>query len=189
MKVKKLSILIATTVLMAAGNNVNAANDVFFDPAAIAINVGDTFSLTLKGQDFVTGLDGGSFDLFFNTAVLQADSVTVDSSTWNFIATPGSIDNINGKIEYTDFAQIGSNTINTLFNFATFSFTAIGSGDSAISLAVNSAGPFSSNAIEISPNFSAPTVTVQPVPVPGAILLFGTGLISLLGFNRRNVEV
>jgi hypothetical protein len=155
-----------------------ASNSVFFNPAVEDVAAGSTFSLLLEGQNFASGLDGGSVDIHFDPSVLKADAVSVNSSVWNFFASPGSIDNSAGTITFTDFAQFGANTTNTLFDIATFTFTALSGGSSAVSLAVNNNDPFSSGGSALTVNLVNAQVNVSAVPLPGAAWLFGSVLFA-----------
>jgi hypothetical protein len=111
----------------------------------------------------------------------------VNSNLWNFAAVPGAIDNTSGKIEFTDFAQFGANTTNNLFNIATFTFTAIGSGSSQINLFTNNNDPFATGGNPITPTFSNAEVNVlqSAVPLPAAFWLFLSGLGSFAALGRR----
>lgn len=181
-----------TTLLIAAlsllSTQLEAAvvnNHVYIDPPSQTLQIGDIFSVNVIGENFNLGLDGGSFDLTFNSSILQADSVSLNTAVWNFAAVKGSIDNNSGRIDFTDFAQFGVNTTNTTFNIATFSFRAIGAGDSPLTLILNDNDPFATGG-EIAPvNFSQASVNVAAVPVPAAFWLFGSALLGGLSLRGR----
>ncbi|WP_446812248.1 VPLPA-CTERM sorting domain-containing protein (plasmid) [Methylomonas sp. 2BW1-5-20] len=190
MKLKNLPAIVAVLASITATNGAFAAvteNHVFFDPTSTTVNLGDTFSLVLKGELFPAGLDGGSVDVNFDSSMLHADTVSVNSSLWNFASVPGAIDNTTGKIEFTDFAQFGANTTNNLFNIATFTFTAIGSGSSQITLVTNNNDPFATGGNPITPTFSNAEVNIlqSAVPLPAAFWLFLSGLGSFAALGRR----
>lgn len=182
-----------TTLLIAAvfgllSTQLEAAvvnNHVYIDPPSQTLQIGDIFSVNVIGENFNLGLDGGSFDLAFDPGILRADSVSLNTATWNFAAVKGTIDNPAGKIIFTDFAQFGANTTNNSFNIATFSFQAIGSGDSQLILSLNDNDPFATGG-EIAPvNFTNASVNVAAVPVPGAFWLFGSALIGGISLKSR----
>jgi hypothetical protein len=183
-----------TTLLLATltflSTQIEAAvvnNHVYIDPPSQSLQIGDIFSVNVIGENFNLGLDGGSFDLAFDSSILRADSVSLNTATWNFAAVKGIIDNPTGKIIFTDFAQFGANTTNNSFNIATFSFQAIGSGNSQLTLLLNDNDPFATGG-EIAPvNFSHASVNVAAVPLPAAFWLFGSALIG--GISLRNKKI
>ncbi|MEI6069975.1 MAG: hypothetical protein WCP96_21800 [Methylococcaceae bacterium] len=72
-------------------------------------------------------------------------------------------------IDFTDVAQFGSNTTNTLFDIATFTFNATGIGSSQLTLKVNDNSPFATGGDIIAVNISNGLITVQAIPLPAAI--------------------
>ncbi len=82
---------------MNADAQASIANHVFIEPAGKTVNLGDTFSIILKGENFNLGMDGGSIDMAFDPMILKADSVSINSGFWNFDASKGSIDNDAGN--------------------------------------------------------------------------------------------
>lgn len=164
------------------------ANHVFFDPSSLDVNLGDTFSLVLKGEAFSGGLDGGSVDLSFDSTILQADSVVVNATLWSFINQPGTIDNSAGKIEFTDFSQFGANLSSGSFDIATFTFVAVGSGSSAINLSVNNQDPFGSAGNVITPDFSNALINVSGisnVPLPASAWLMFSAMAGFITLKRQ----
>lgn len=189
MKIKSLSaaLTLVGALLCGEGKAAIATNHVYFDPGSLEVNLGDTFSLVLKGQAFNDGLDGGSVDLSFDNAILHADSVVVNSTLWS-LNQPGAINNAAGKIEFTDFGQFGANLASGPFDIATFTFVAIGSGSSAINLSVNDADPFSSDGNLITPDFGNALVKVSglsTVPLPGSAWLMFSAIAGFAELKRR----
>ena len=186
MNIKSISfILILSILVINADAQASIANHVFIEPADKTVNLGETFSIILKGEDFNLGMDGGSIDMAFDPMILNADSVSINSGFWNVDASKGSIDNDAGKIDFTDVAQFGSNTTNTLFDIATFTFHANGIGSSQLILKVNDNSPFATGGDVIAVNLSNGLIIVQAIPLPAAIWLFATALIGLGVFSKR----
>jgi hypothetical protein len=109
--------------------------------------------------------------------------VTIDeANTWSFVNDFGTIDNTNGElneVRVSDFPGVTGG-----FTVATIEFLATGLGTSAIELTESIENPWASNGSTIDPvllNISS----VQVVPIPAAIWLFGTSLFVLTVISKR----
>ena len=182
MKTQLLRLIAATALLFGSGG-VALADTVDFNPnvtgVAPKIFVGDMFSVDVVG-DF-TELAGGVIDLGFDSAILQVDSVIIDPF-WEFEPDPGGP--ANGNVwPNIGFDTFGSPATGT-FTIATINLTALALGSS--SLSVLAASEFFSTSDTLSPTRIDGTVNV--VPVPAAVWLFGSGLLGLVGVARKKTS-
>jgi hypothetical protein len=181
MKTQLLRLIAATALLFGSGGAV-LADTVGFnpDPSPVPpdeIFVGDTFSVDIVG-DF-TDLAGGVIDLGFDSAALRIDSVSIDPY-WDFLPDPG------GPAAGDVWSGIGFDTFFNdpavgTFTIATISLTALAAGGS--SLWILDTSEYFSATEQLFPILGH--ATVNEVPVPAAVWLFGSGLLGLIGIARR----
>ena len=155
-----------------------------FEPAG-TVTLGSTFMLEIIGTGF-TGTQGGGALFTFDEAVLQVNSVSIDSGIWDTYTASGTIDNANGDVAgivVAAFVDPGAN-----FTVATVEFAAIGIGSTSLVLSENPLNPWAVSGSLINPTLINSEVTVvAAVPVPPALYLFGSGLFGLIGLGRRKL--
>jgi hypothetical protein len=183
MKIKLLRLIAATALLFGSGG-VALADTVDFNPNTSVVGVGDSFSVDIVG-DF-TELAGGVIDLGFDSAALQVDSVDIDPY-WDFLPDGGgpAVGNVWSDISFDVFGNVPATGT---FTIATINLTALAEGSS--SLVILGTSQFFNNTpppgVEIFPTLIDGTVNV--VPIPAAVWLFGSGLLGLIGFARRKTS-
>ena len=179
--------LCAGTVLMLAFS-VSQAQTIAINPISATASTGGTVSFSIEGSNFE--MMDGSFDLSWDASVLTYNSdfafdagltprdaffdTIIDSAGlltvgWTigfgfeplvFGATPRAI----GSLSFTMIGAPGSSSTLTLADSTLLPFTDINFGP----IAMNYVGGVATN----------------PVPVPAAVWLFGSGLLGLVGVAR-----
>jgi hypothetical protein len=145
---------------------------------------GTSITFDILGQNFTDGpLDGWGLDIGFDGAIVRADDSSVDSTFWDFIVQDGDI-NVNSitEIAGNSFADRTGN-----FVLATVEFFGLQPGISSLALSEWAGNPFATGG-QLYPNLvfdDTITLTVNSfvVPLPPAVLLFGSAL-GLLGWIR-----
>ncbi len=137
-----------------------------------------------QGSVDLDGTTAGGISQTFTTTAGQSYTVTFDLSanpeggtvgTKGLLATAG---NYNGPFSYTLTASNGDH--NMLYEPKSFTFTAQGSSTTLAFTSTDGAGSY------YGPVIGNVTVVVAPVPIPGALLLFGPGLVGLAAIKRRS---
>jgi len=132
-------------------------------------------------------------DIDFDPAILSFTGATFGTGLDIFgLGSINGVFDLGGTIDIfeisLDFASDLDLFQSDAFTLATLSFDAIGLGTSALNLANVLLGDALGDAL-IPTQIAGASVTVrQPVvalPEPGAVTLFGIGLVLLLGFRRR----
>ena len=173
----KLWQLIGAAILLFSVSGVVLAATVEFSPSPINVAPGETFNVDIIGINF-TELASGTFDLGFDSAHLQINSVSINPY-FDFLPDGGgpAVGDVWSGIVFDVFvndAAVGD------FTIATINLTALGSGTSNLVI-LNS--QFFSNTVLLDPILT-PGI-VDTVPIPAAVWLFGSGLIGLIGVARR----
>ena len=70
----------------------------------VSVNTGETFTLDISASEF-TSSEGGGITLHFDASLLQATSVDVDDTVWDFVTQDGRINNAEGTISNILFSS------------------------------------------------------------------------------------
>jgi len=187
MKKIKIKILFIATLLFSGHLN---ADTITWDLTSFDAGLGSSFSLDVVGLGFASNVDGGGVDISFDSSVLNVLSVTIDEVVWDFGASgidTGTIDNGAGTVDGIMVNAMSAVTGD--FIVATVQFQTVGAALSSSGLTLTElfTNPWASGGSAINPIFLDGNVSV--VPVPGAVWLFGSGLIALMSFARRKRKV
>ena len=197
--------ILAGLALCFFGIQSSQAASILVTPSDGSVALGSTITLTLSAESFPTeGTPGGGINISWDPSILTLNDLgDVDTSLF-----PGSKDGVDnaqtsltsGNLENLNLLSFTVFPTTPAFDIATITFMATGAGSTTIDLEL---GTFSDNgfnndwinavtATNIMPTFLDGSVTVTggttpppAVPVPPALLLFGSGLIGLGSIARR----
>jgi hypothetical protein len=151
-------------------------------PGVVGLPATTSFTLEIRGTDFIEALDGGGLDITYDDSILSLDAVDI-APFWDvgFPAptTPsGSIDNLFFLTTATAPAS---------FSVAFVHFTAIANGTSPVTLVASTTNPFAADGRAEAVTLSDGTVTV---PEPGVVtsLLAGCTLLAGIGLRTRSAS-
>ncbi len=187
-------------LFLLTGLNVHAAPVVYLDfnndglqDTTTNVNTGDslTASLYISGIDSSFGglLSWGIQTLFDNT-LLSANNYQIEPQ-WFLEGINNKIDNTTGTVDLLASAFTGSTgtlkLADIIFDTSIdgLAFINLGNINPELPNFVGFAGVDGHN-YDPEITFINATVNIAAVPVPGALLLFISGLVGLIGFNKRN---
>jgi hypothetical protein len=189
---KKIVLMLVFAFVFCLSIGAAHAATVSLVPTPQSVAPGGNFSFTLP-YDFTSpavGVLGGGVDLIFDYAVLKYQKLYLNATILSQVDASFSSDPVYvplGAVNGWNFGSFsgltGTGTIGTL-NFQVDPLASIGASDNiAMSVSTTSGGWFDTDGNGITPTLNGATVNV--VPIPGAIWLLGSGLIGLVGLNRR----
>jgi hypothetical protein len=147
--------------------------------------------LPLCFQSALAGINGPIADADGPYVITAGDDLTLDAS--GSIAPFGDFDDLMFRWDVNDDGDFldASGVMPTLSwsELVSLGLSAPYFGD--VTVEVTYIGDFlngevlSTNDITIDPDFDTTSLTINPIPIPAAIWLFGSGLIGLVGIARR----
>ncbi len=124
----------------------------------VNVNEGDVFTLDVIVNDFVIS-EGGGVTVFFDPTSVQATTVTVDTSIWDFVTKDGKINNAGGTVSdilFSSYQGVSGNA-----RVATIEFKSIKKGTTELTLKEATANPFASNGEIMAVSFKSTTVVAN----------------------------
>jgi hypothetical protein len=160
-------------------------------PAETIANVGDPFTLTVQGSDFLDGVSSGSISLTWDPTAMTATSTLADvlaTAPVGFTDLFGTSSLVAGQLNVT-LATFGA-ALPSTFDFISIDFVANTLAESNVGIAQGPDGLWQDGNLQPIPAVDVTYVgaTLNPppaIPVPAAVWLFGSGLIGLVGVARR----
>jgi len=194
---KSITTAVLAIGLLASGFTASAAS-ISMSPSSQIVADNASFYVDILATDLPSGTAGGALDISWAASDMTLDSV--------YLATPDPSDNGNGAFPgnwdpvssfFTGIDSTGPGSISGLYvgswdgvsgnqAIARLNFT-LGTGVSNSMINMDAAaigGTWSSYDIGDFTNTYA-GATINPVPVPAALWLFGSGLVGLAGVARR----
>jgi hypothetical protein len=181
---------VATALAMTGAH----AADISLTPESNEVLVGGSFTLTIEGTGFENDVRGGNVTVMWDDTQVALTSTATDISQsaaangFGF-AFPGiQISPASVTVGFvTNFLSGELSVEGPDFSFLDLTFTALAVGSGQATIAAASGGGWlngTGSAQEIA-NYSPANITVNEVPLPAAVWLFGTGLLGLAGIARR----
>lgn len=181
--------LAAALVLAGCASLAGAAGSLVLAPSSTSVEAGDSFSVQVRGAAFAEFVVGGGFSLAFDPALLNLDSVVINTAVWEFAPGTGTIDNAAGTLTDAFFNTFAAVQPTGDFLAATLNFSAMAPGAGTLTLLPSALFPFAdSTANVISVSFGSADVTVTAVPEPATWLSMGLGLTLLPLLRRRRAR-
>jgi hypothetical protein len=188
--VKTLTTQTIAALALASGCQLaSAAGSLVVTPANTAVLSGASFNVEVRGSGFTDNVVGGGFSLNFNPAVLQLDTVTVNTVEWEFLTNPGVINNATGTLRDVWFNAFAAPLPTGNFPIAVLSFTAIAVGNSPLGLLAATDFPFADDLAQVvSVSFGSGSVNVSAVPELSSWLAMALGLALMPLLRGRASE-
>ena len=131
--------------------------NVSFSDRSVKSRIGKAFTLDVLMSDFPM-TEGGGLVLHYNPALVQVNSVVVDSSVWEFVNREGDIDNAGGEVSSILFSSFQGVTGDA--KIATIEFQAISKGRGIIRLEESGDNPFAGDGQGIAATFTPTLVRI-----------------------------
>jgi len=159
-------------------------------PAETIANVGDPFTLTVQGSDFLDGASEGSISLTWDPTAMTSTSTLADvlvTAPTGFSDLFGTSSLVAGQLNVT-LATFGA-ALPSTFDFISIDFVANTQPTVAqpfiVGITQGPDGLWQDGNLQPIPAVDVTYVGGTVVPVPAAVWLFGSGLIGLVGVARR----
>ena len=167
------------------------AMTISLEPTSSIVAVGDSFNVNLVVSNVASeGVGGFWVDVTYDSSILSITDSDVTFGT--SLGTGPDVDtfvdttSISGLASVSEISFLDTDTLLSLqsasFTLAALTFTADGPGTSNLGydyVDVSDAFGYTVYGVETADG------KVTATPIPGAIYLFGTGLIGLVGFGRK----
>lgn len=168
-----------------------------YDPV---YNLGQgTVDITIVGDGFLSnsstgatqGTMGGGLNVSWDASILQLTAVDRLFTGDKFFGSAGSLTTTNGisTLAGLSVSSFFTGTDQASFDIAKLSFNLLKPGSSALGLFVSDLDVWTdgSGLLDVKPTAVGGTITVSGVPLPPALLLFGSSLLGMISFGRRRV--
>lgn len=149
-------------------------------PGIVGVPLTTSFTLEIRGTQFIEALDGGGLDVTYDDSIVSLDSIDV-GPLWDVgVPAPSTPSGAIGDLFFLTTA-----TAPASFPIAYLHFTAIASGTSPVSMVASTTNPFAANGRAEAVMLGDGTVMVpEPHVLPAFIA--GCALLGLLNARTRS---
>jgi hypothetical protein len=156
-------------------------------PASSEAFVSDPITITIDGTEFSESVDSVGITINWDPTILEYTGISIPNPPWDVSLvndTRAITDGILDSIYAGSYAGVGTD-----FQLAQLTFTPLAVGTADISFGTSGSGcaPGTCGAYarnnELLIDYEQAQINV--VPIPGAVWLFGSGLLGLLGMVHR----
>jgi len=176
MWVKRILLALSAAVWLAQPL-VGGAATVTFIPSSTTVPLNTPFVLSLDGQGFAAGLDGGGLNVAFDPTLLKVTNVTLDP-IWNFFTSPGTTNNTTGTVTDITFASGSIPPPSGNIHIGSISFMTLDKiGTTTLTLTEFTLNPFAVAGVKIPVSFGTGSVKIIPEPNTVWVFLIGLGIL------------
>lgn len=194
-RTKLISTLGAAGLAFYLGAGAAGAATIELLPPTVTDVVGNTFTLDVVGRNFTDGSGGtagGGLTIDWDPNVIDLSGglagLNITFGGDEFFAPPPTYDQTAGTLDFSVSSLNGVAASD--FDIAVLTFAALNPGTTTTGITVSALDvwPDFSGLVDVVPTGVGANVTINPVPLPPAVFLFGSALAGLGFVGRRRKQ-